>query len=86
MAAQIIGEVKRTATEDFVVSISEYKGKIYLDARVWYKEDEDSTDRFPTQKGLSIPDLETADKLIALLTKGRAELAKKVGKPAKAKK
>lgn len=49
----ILLRIPRTATEEVHVQINEYKGKKYLDLRVFYTKDGGATWN-PTQKGVTI--------------------------------
>lgn len=55
---KIIASIPRSATEETHIAISEYKGKKYLDMRVFYTTDEGLTWN-PTKKGVTF----TPDKL-----------------------
>ena len=50
--AKIIATVPRSATEQLQISINEYKGKSYLDMRIYYTTDEGAT-WLPTKKGVT---------------------------------
>ena len=50
--AKIITAIPRTATEQIQIQISEYKGKKYLDLRVYYTTD-DGINWNPTKKGVT---------------------------------
>lgn len=47
--AKIIATVPRSATEQLQISINEYKGKSYLDMRIYYTTD-DGANWLPTKK------------------------------------
>jgi hypothetical protein len=55
---KIIASIPRSATEEIHIAISEYKGKKYLDMRVFYTTD-DGINWNPTKKGVTF----TPDKL-----------------------
>ena len=50
--AKIIATVPRSATEQLQISINEYKGKSYLDMRIYYTTDDGAT-WLPTKKGVT---------------------------------
>ncbi len=64
MEPTIIGEIPRNAKEVTRVSISEFKGKKYVDIRVWFKSE--NGDYAPGKKGIAIAteNLEQLKKLI----------------------
>lgn len=47
-----IATIPRSATEQLQISINEYKGKSYLDMRIFYTTDEGAT-WLPTKKGVT---------------------------------
>ena len=47
-----IGEIGRTETEVVRVSVEEYKGRKYVDVRIYFENDEG--DWKPTKKGVTI--------------------------------
>lgn len=49
---KIIATVPRSATEHMQISINEYKGKSYLDMRIYYTTD-DGANWLPTKKGVT---------------------------------
>ena len=49
---KIIATVPRSATEQLQISINEYKGKSYLDMRIYYTTD-DGASWLPTKKGVT---------------------------------
>lgn len=51
-----IGEIKKGSSEILKVSLSEFRGQVYLDFRVWYLPDASSfSDELrPTKKGVKI--------------------------------
>lgn len=55
MAAEpkLIATVPRSATEQLQISINEYKGKSYLDLRIYYTTD-DGLNWLPTKKGVTV--------------------------------
>lgn len=50
--AKILATIDRTETEQLQISVSEYKGKSYLNMRIYYTTDEGST-WLPTKKGVT---------------------------------
>ncbi len=62
----IIADIEKGAGEIVRVEISEYKGKRYLNLRVWYRDKESGEFR-PTQKGIAVaPELYPALKAAVL--------------------
>ena len=49
----LIATVPRSATEQLQISINEYKGKSYLDMRIYYTTD-DGLNWLPTKKGVTV--------------------------------
>ncbi len=49
---QVLATVPRSATEEVQISINEYRGKKYLDLRVYYTTD-DGLNWSPTKKGVT---------------------------------
>ena len=49
---KILATIPRTATEQMHISINEYKGKSYLDMRIFYTTDDGAT-WLPTKKGVT---------------------------------
>ena len=50
---KVLATIPRSATEEIQVQLSEYKGKKYLDLRVFYTTDGGAT-WLPTKKGVAI--------------------------------
>lgn len=50
--AKILATIQRTDTEQLQISVSEYKGKSYLNMRIFYTTDEGAT-WIPTKKGVT---------------------------------
>ena len=50
---KLIATVPRSATEQLQISINEYKGKSYLDLRIFYTTD-DGINRLPTKKDVTV--------------------------------
>jgi len=49
----VLAKIPRGATEEIQVKISEYKGKKYLDLRIFYTVDSGAT-WLPTKKGVAV--------------------------------
>ena len=49
---KILATIKRSNTEQLQISVSEYKGKSYLNMRIFYTTDEGQT-WLPTKKGVT---------------------------------
>lgn len=49
---KILATIPRTATEQMQIAINEYKGKSYLDMRIFYTTDDGAT-WLPTKKGVT---------------------------------
>ncbi|MEI8128049.1 MAG: transcriptional coactivator p15/PC4 family protein [bacterium] len=49
---KMIATIPRSATEQLQISINEYKGKSYLDLRIFYTTDDGAT-WLPTKKGVT---------------------------------
>jgi len=58
---KILANIPRTATEEIQIAINEYRGKKYLDLRVYYTTD-DGLNWNPTKKGVTF----SPDKLAEL--------------------
>ena len=50
---KLLATIPRTATEEIQVQVNEYKGKKYLDLRIFYTTDGGNTWN-PTKKGVAI--------------------------------
>lgn len=50
---KLIATIPRSATEQLQIAINEYKGKSYLDLRIFYTTDEGGT-WLPTKKGVTV--------------------------------
>jgi hypothetical protein len=50
--AKILATIERSDTEQLQISVSEYKGKSYLNMRIYYTTDEGNT-WLPTKKGVT---------------------------------
>lgn len=50
--AKILATIPRSATEQLQISINEFKGKSYLDMRIFYTTD-DGASWLPTKKGVT---------------------------------
>jgi len=70
----IIGEIERNPTERLRVSTENFKGRDYIDLRIYYEADDGEWK--PTKKGVTIaPD--KAEEVIELLSKASRELSGK---------
>ena len=52
MASKILATIERSETEQLQISISEFKGKSYLNMRIFYTTDE-GANWLPTKKGVT---------------------------------
>ena len=50
--AKILATIERSDTEQLQISVSEYKGRSYLNMRIFYTTDEGAT-WLPTKKGVT---------------------------------
>lgn len=50
---KLLASIPRTATEEIQVQLSEYRGKKFLDIRIFYTTDEGNTWN-PTKKGVAV--------------------------------
>ena len=50
--AKILATIERSDTEQLQISVSEYKGKSYLNMRIFYTTDDGAT-WIPTKKGVT---------------------------------
>ncbi len=66
----VVGDLERNPTEVVRVSAEEFKGRKYIDIRIYFKNDEGEWK--PTKKGVTVQP-ERLDDLIALLTKARGQ-------------
>ncbi|MBI5142982.1 MAG: transcriptional coactivator p15/PC4 family protein [Nitrospirae bacterium] len=57
----VIGELTKNSTEKYLVQVRDYRGREFIDLRVYYLDD--SGEWCPTKKGLTI----TADKVSKLV-------------------
>ena len=62
----IIGEIERGETEVLRVSMEEYKGRKYLDIRIYFEND--AGEWKPTKKGVTVQ-TDRIDDFIELITK-----------------
>ncbi len=67
----IIGEIERGETEVLRVSAEEYKGRKYIDVRIYFENDEGEWK--PTKKGVTIQP-ERVDDFMALIKKAQGAL------------
>ena len=68
----LLGVIERNATEELHISINEYKGKKYVDMRIYYTTDDGDTWN-PTKKGITVPP-EKIEEVKAALCKAQEEL------------
>ena len=66
-----IGEIQRTETEVVRVSMEEYKGRKYLDVRIYFANDEGEWK--PTKKGVTVQP-EKIDLFMDLIKKAKETL------------
>ena len=66
---ELLASIERSATEEMRVSINEYKGKEYVDMRIYYTTDDGATWN-PTKKGITVAP-ERIDEVIAALNKAK---------------
>ncbi len=70
----VIGEIERNPTERLRISTENFKGRDYIDVRIYYEADDGEWK--PTKKGVTIaPD--KVEEVIGLLTKAGEEFASK---------
>ena len=51
--AKVLATIDRNATEQLQISVKSYKGKAYLDLRIFYTTD-DGASWLPTKKGVTV--------------------------------
>ncbi|MGD9580414.1 MAG: transcriptional coactivator p15/PC4 family protein [Vampirovibrionia bacterium] len=69
---QLLAAIERNATEELQIAINEYKGKQYVDLRIFYTND-DGDSWNPTKKGVTVaPD--KIDEVMDALAKAKEEL------------
>jgi hypothetical protein len=67
----VIGDIERNPTEVVRVSVSEYKGRKYVDLRIYFKNAEGEW--APTKKGVTVqPD--KVEEMLGLLKQAQAAL------------
>jgi len=70
----ILGEIERNPTEVLRVSLENFKGRDYIDLRIYYQDD--NGEWKPTKKGVTVaPD--KLDDVIGFFNKAKEELTKK---------
>ena len=69
--SKLIASIPRTATEQIQVAINEFKGKKYLDLRVFYTTDSGDS-WLPTKKGVTISP-ENIDLLLEAIQSAKGE-------------
>lgn len=72
--AKILATIERSDTEQLQISVSEYKGKSYLNMRIYYTTDEGAT-WLPTKKGVTFSP-EQLDLLTEAIEAARQEFMK----------
>lgn len=71
----ILGEIERNPTEVIRISLANFKGRDYVDLRIYFQDD--AGEWKPTKKGVTIaPD--KLDEAIDYLKNAKEELTKKV--------
>lgn len=69
--SNVLATIPRSSTEEIHIQINEYKGKKYLDLRVFYTTDEGAS-WSPTKKGITLPPEKLQD-LIDAVEKAKEE-------------
>ncbi len=70
----ILGEIERNPTEVLRVSLENFKGRDYIDLRIYYQDE--NGEWKPTKKGVTVaPD--KLDDVINFFNKAKEELSKK---------
>ncbi len=72
--SHLIYTFPRSKDEKVHFTLRKYRGKFYMDIRVWYKTG-DSEEFYPTKKGISVP-----VELISQLRKGIEQVSKSLEK------
>ena len=72
----LLGVIERNPTEELHISINEYKGKKYVDLRIYYTNDEGDSWN-PTKKGVTVPP-EKIEEVKEALTKAQEELSEEI--------
>ena len=73
-SSKILATIERSDTEQLQISVSEYKGKSYLNMRIYYTTDEGQT-WLPTKKGVTFAP-EQLDILTEAIEEARQEFMK----------
>lgn len=68
----LIGEIERNPTERLRVSIENFKGREYVDVRIYYQDKEEEWR--PTKKGVTVAP-EKTEEFIALINEAHKKLA-----------
>lgn len=68
----LLGTIGRSPTEELQIAISEYKGKKYVDIRIFYTTDEGDNWN-PTKKGVTVPP-DKIEEVKTALAKAQVEL------------
>lgn len=71
--SELIGKVQKNSLESVNVCLSSFKGKIYVDFRIWYREDASKSEEKPTQKGLCLS-ADVLEEVLPLLQKALAAI------------
>jgi hypothetical protein len=64
----IIGELPKNSLEKVVVQVKGFNGKVYVDARIFWRDVPTSQDWHPSKKGICVA-LDKAGELAALIGK-----------------
>ena len=67
----VIGQIQKTSTQDLRVALGTYKGRKFLDLRLYIPGD--AVERVPTKKGVTIPISKIAE-LRTLLEKAELQV------------
>lgn len=66
MMTKVLLKYPKSELEEVQVAVREYKGKKYMDFRVYFRKDEHQIEYFPTKKGFTLP-VEKGEELIRVL-------------------
>lgn len=70
----ILGEIERNPTEVLRISLENFKGRDYIDLRIYFQDD--NGEWKPTKKGVTLSPDKIED-IIGFFNKAKEELAKK---------
>ena len=70
----ILGEIERNPTERLRISLENFKGRDYVDLRIYYQDD--AGEWRPTKKGVTLSP-EKVDEAMEILQKVKDEISKK---------